>query len=118
MARQDFLVIKKANDFAKWLLNHTGQFPKSHRFSMAVRMENSILAFVELTTVANVRDYKLPLLKKADEELVKLRTLFRLSYEMRFINFTSYQFGSECLVELGKLLGGWIKRPGKQENAA
>ena len=63
MARQDFLVIKRAQDFAKWLFNHTGQFPKSHRFSMAVRMANSILEFVELTTIANLRDYKLPLLK-------------------------------------------------------
>lgn len=92
MAQQEFLVIKKAHDFAKWLFNHTGKFPRTHRFSMAVRMENAILAFVELTTVANLRHDKLPLLKTADEELAKLKSLFRLSYEMRFINFKSYEY--------------------------
>ena len=112
MAQQEFLVIKKANDLAKWLLNHTGKFPKSHRFSIAVRMENAILAFIELTTVANMREHKLPLLRNADEALLKAKLLFRLSYELRFVNFKSYEYGSEKLQELGRLLGGWIKKPG------
>jgi hypothetical protein len=61
-----------------------------------------------------VRKDKLPLLRRADEALVKLRLLFRLSYEMRFINLKSYEYGSKQLVELGKLLGGWIKKPSKE----
>ena len=52
---QGFLTIKRGYDFSKWLLQHTGKFPKSHRFSVAGRMENAILEFVESTTVANVR---------------------------------------------------------------
>jgi hypothetical protein len=44
--------------------------------------------------------------------LERIRLLMRLSYEMRFINLTSYEFGGRQLVELGKLLGGWIKKPG------
>ena len=115
MAEQNFLVTQRANDFAKWLFNHTGQFPKSHRFSVAVRLENAIIEFIEHTTVANMRQNKLPLLKNADEALTRLRVLFRFSYEMRFINFKSYEFGSQKLVELGKLLGGWIKNPGKKQ---
>lgn len=113
MANQEFLVIKRGYDFSKWLLGHTGKFPKSYRFSVAAKLENTILEFLELTSVANVRRDKLPLLRRADEALVKLRLLFRLSYEMRFINAKSYQHGSKQLVELGKLLGGWIKNPGK-----
>ena len=113
MAQQEFLVIKRGYDFSKWLLEHTGKFPKSYRFSVAAKLENAILEFIELTSVANVRAEKLPLLRRADESLVKLRLLFRLSYEMRFINLKSYEYGSKQLVELGKLLGGWIKKPGK-----
>lgn len=112
MANQKFLVIKRGYDFSKWLLQHTGKFPKSYRFSVAAKLENAVLEFVELTSVANVRKDKLPLLRRADESLVKLRLLFRLSYEMRFINLKSYEYGSKQLVELGKLLGGWIKKPG------
>ncbi len=35
MANQDILFIKKGYDFSKWLLQHTGKFPKSYRFSVA-----------------------------------------------------------------------------------
>ncbi len=66
MAAQEMLIIKKGFEFAKWLLNHSGKFPKSFRFSIALRLENNILEFIELITVANMRKNKLPLLKKAD----------------------------------------------------
>ncbi len=112
MANTEMLVIKRGYDFSKWLLQHTGKFPKSYRFSIAAKLENGALDFIEATTVANMRKNKLPLLKQADEALARLRLLFRLSYEMRFINLKSYKFGSGQLVELGKLLGGWIKNPG------
>ena len=111
MAQQEMLIIKKAYDFSKWLLKHTGKFPKSHRFSVAVRLENAILDFIEYTTVANKRRDKLPLLKKADETLARLRLMLRLSYELEFINLKSYEFGSKQVSELGRMLGGWIKNP-------
>jgi len=116
MAAQEFLVIKRGYDFLKWLLNHTGKFPKSYRFSVAAKLENAILDFIELTSVANTRQNKLPLLKEADEALLKMRLLFRLSHEMRFINFNSYEYGSGKLAELGRLLGGWMKKPGESAN--
>ena len=112
MDKREMLVIKRGYDFSKWLLNHTGKFPKSYRFSVATKMENAILEFIESTTVANMRKNKLPLLKRADESLAKLRLLFRLSYEMSFVNITSYEFGSRQINELGRLLGGWMKNPG------
>ena len=86
MADTEMLVIKRGYDFSKWLLQHTGKFPKSYRFSIAAKLENGALDFIEATTVANMRKNKLPLLKQADEALARLRLLFRLSYEMRFIN--------------------------------
>jgi hypothetical protein len=112
MKDNEMLIIKKGYDFSIWLLNHTGKFPRSYRFSVASKLENGILDFIEMTTVANMRRDKRPLLKRADEALARIRLLFRLSYEMRFINIKSYEYGSLQLVELGKLLGGWIKKPG------
>ncbi len=111
MSHQEMVIIKKGYDFSKWLLHHTGKFPKSYRFSVAAKLENGILDFIEMTTVANMRREKLQVLKRADEALARIRLLFRLSYEMRFINLKSYEFGSRQLVELGELLGGWIKKP-------
>jgi len=38
MAVQEMLVIKRGYDFSKWLLQHTGKFPKSYRFSVAAKI--------------------------------------------------------------------------------
>jgi len=113
MSTEELVIIKKGYDFTKWLLQHTGRFPKSYRFSVAAKLENAMLDFIEMTTIANMRKDKLPCLRSADEALAKLRILFRLSYEMHFINLKSYEFGSKKINELGRLLGGWIKRPGR-----
>ncbi len=53
MPHHEMLIIKRAYDFSKWLLCHTGKFPKSYRFSIAVRLENAVLEFTELLGVAN-----------------------------------------------------------------
>lgn len=45
---QEMLILKKSYDFCKWLLHHTGKFPKSYRFSVAVRIER-----VEFTGILN-----------------------------------------------------------------
>ena len=51
MAKDNLVIIKKSYEFSKWLLNHSGKFPRSHRFSIAVKLENAMLEFVELVTV-------------------------------------------------------------------
>jgi len=112
MAAEEMLIVKKAYAFSKWLLQHTGKFPKSYRFSVAVRMENTVLEFTELVAVANMRSNRVSLLRQADEDLTRLRLLVRLSYDMQFLNLKSYEYGSSQIAELGKMLGGWLKKSG------
>ena len=112
MVAEEMLIVKKAYEFSKWLLQHTGKFPKSYRFSVAVRIENTILDFTELVAVANMRTNRLPLLRQADENLTRLRLLIRLSHDMQFLNLKSYEYGSGQIAELGKMLGGWMKKSG------
>jgi len=112
---EEFKVIQKSYDFCKWLMDHTGKFPKSHRFSIAVRLENHFLEFLEKLTIANHRKVKLPLLQTADEELIAVRLLIRLSHDTKFINTTSYEFASRSLDEIGRMLGGWLKQQSGQK---
>lgn len=65
MAGSEMLIVKKSYDFSKWLLRHTGKFPKSYRFSVAVRLENTILSFTELVAVANMRTSRVQLLRQS-----------------------------------------------------
>jgi hypothetical protein len=112
MANEEMLIVKKAYDFSKWMLQHTGKFPKSYRFSVAVRIEQSVLELTERLAVANMRSNRLGLLREADEYLMRLRLLIRLSHDLQFLNLKSYEYGSRSLAELGRMLGGWIKKTG------
>jgi len=105
----EMLIFKKTYDFCKWLLNHTNKFPKSHRFSVAVRLENGVLEMLRLMTLANHRQKRLPLLHAIDEELKVMQVNLRVSHELKFINIQSYEFAIKSLEEIGKMLGGWIK---------
>jgi hypothetical protein len=74
---QELIIFKKAYEFSKWLFNHTNKFPKSHRFSVAVKIENGMLDFLRLITVANNCRKKVPLLMAADEELFAATSALR-----------------------------------------
>jgi len=112
---EEFKLIQKSYDFCNWLMGHTNKFPKSHRFSIAARLENHFLEFLEHLVVANYRTVKLPLLQAADEQLVKIRLLVRLSHANKFINTGSYEFAANHLDEIGRMLGGWIKQQSGQK---
>jgi hypothetical protein len=107
---EQLLIFKKAYQLVKWLMNHTGKFPKSHRFSLAVKIENSVIELLELFITANMSQSKIKFLIQADQKLTVLKILLRLSYEMQFVSINSYEYGARELVEMGKMLGGWIKQ--------
>ena len=66
-------IFRKSNELSKWLLSHTANFPKSHRFSVAVKLENLILELIELITRAKKSHNKVGLLITADEKLLMLK---------------------------------------------
>lgn len=107
---EDLKLVQKSYDLCQWMFAHTNKFPKSHRFSIAVRIENLFLDLLEAVSLAEYRRNKLPLLQKADEQLFRLRLLVRLSHAMKFINTNSYEFAAQGLNELGRILGGLIKK--------
>lgn len=90
-------IFQKSYDFAKWILAHTARFPKSHRFSLAVRIELLALEVVEKIYLARSQSLRRAMLQEIDSCLGRLRILLRLSYEMKLINAGSYEFGSKSL---------------------
>lgn len=102
-------IFSKTYDFILWLLNHTEHFPKSERFRMARRLEDTAFNFYELIIKATRSNRKRAILLDADLELDKLRLYMRLSRARGLTKQSQYQFVAESLVEIGKLLGGWLK---------
>jgi hypothetical protein len=100
----------KTEEFMVWLLGHTAKFPKSERFRLAQRIDNAIFDFhAVLIAAATYPNQAREYLLQAQLELNKLRAYLRLAMETRCASQSQYGFAAEYTVELGKLLGGWLK---------
>ncbi len=102
-------IFSKSYDFLLWLLNHTEKFPKSERFRLARRIEDAAFEFYEtLLHAARGGKRKQALLLAADLVLDRLRLYVRLSHARGLTNDRQYEYAANSLVEIGKLLGGWL----------
>ena len=102
-------IFAKSHDLLVWLLQHTAKFPKSERFRLAKRVEDSAFAFYDLIARATKTRDKRSVLLEADLELDRLRLNTRLCVELKLLTPAQYEHAASALVEVGKLLGGWIK---------
>jgi four helix bundle protein len=102
-------IFTKTSNFLLWLMQHTEKFPKSERFRLAKRIEDSSFEFYEDLIRAVKSSDKRRFLLAADLELDKVRLYIRLSHARRLTNHEQYLFAAESLTEIGKLLGGWLK---------
>ena len=105
-------IFVKTFDILKWLIKTTEKFPKSQRFFIAKRINDAIFDFYEILVEAAVKkDYNLrELLKDADAKLIKLRHYVRLAMELGYLSFKQYEYVIKEMEEIGKLLGGWMKK--------
>ncbi|MBI5568076.1 MAG: diversity-generating retroelement protein Avd [Chloroflexi bacterium] len=103
-------IFVKTHDLLLWLLQHTARFPKSERFRLAKRVDDSAFRFYDLIGRATKSgDKRRSVLLEADLELDRLRLNVRLCVELKLLTSAQYEYAATALVEIGKLLGGWIK---------
>ena len=48
-------------------------------------------------------------MQELDVEVTKLKAYIRLSYKLGFLPIKKYEIWAEKVVEIGKMVGGWIK---------
>ena len=107
--KQDLILQQKLYDFTIWMTGHTAKFPKSHRFSFAVRIENLLLETLGLIQRANHSKQKQNYFEKIDSNLDELKLLIRLSKDLTLFPFKSYEFAAKNIEEIGRIFGGWSK---------
>ena len=107
---QDLAIFEKTYELILWIYPTVNKFPKSQRFVLGQQIENTVLEILKGIIEANQERNKVPYLKQISVNLDKLRILIRLSKDLKFISIRHYQFAAEKINEIGKMLGGWIKR--------
>lgn len=109
MPQKQSPIFSKTYDFLLWIIKHTEKFPKSERFRLGKRTEDCVFAFYELLLEATRSEKTRTALRSADLELDKLRLYVRLSQARGLFDGKQYEFAVNSLMEIGKLLGGWIR---------
>ncbi len=88
-----------------------GTIPKSDRYAVWQRVENTTLEVLEgiLVTIGLPKNEKASTLEEASKKLNMLRVFIRLSKDVKVIDNKKYITLQERLDEIGRMLGGWIK---------
>ena len=110
---QDLVIFQKVYDLILWMYPLINKFPKKQRFVLGQQLENTLLDILRGIIQANQERNKLATLKQVSIDLDKFRILFRLAKDLRFMSIKQYQFGAEKINEVGKVLGGWMKKIGR-----
>ncbi len=106
---KEFLLLQKILDMMEYGYIALRQFPKSEKYALCTDMKRCMDEMLSLTITARKRYYKKTTLQDLDIEITKLRVYIRLAYQLKFLPMNKYENWSEMVVEIGRMLGGWIK---------
>lgn len=106
---EDLKILQKIFDMMEYGYLALAQFPKSEKFALVTDIKHSMNVLLERCIEAQKKYHKKTTLQDMDVELMKLRAYIRLSFQLGFLPMKKYEVWSEKLVEIGKMLGGWLK---------
>ena len=112
----DVPLIHKLCEFYKLFHEYLKLFPKSEKYSLGQKVESLILETIEdsFAVAYGQKIEKIPLLQTMSIKTNLLKTLDRLTFEIRAIDNKKYITLQEQLQEVGKMIGGWLRYLQKQ----
>lgn len=107
----DVPVFHKIYDLYKLLHNYHVCIPKSQRYTLWQKCENTALALLEALIETGHRkgEARIESLYTISNKLDLLKVLIRLAKDTRAIDNPQYLEIQVILQEIGKMIGGWIK---------
>ena len=114
----DLKLQQKIYDMMKYAYPVTAQFPKSEKFTLVADIKKQMDILMERCIEAKKKYFKKSTLQDMDVANEKLMVYVRLSYDLRYISLHTYGVWSEKLVEIGKMIGGWLKAVNGQKTSS
>jgi hypothetical protein len=112
---KELKVIQDFYDFMLWLIQHTEKFPRHHRYSLGLAMENRLQTILALLLRAKYGQAKAEPLTQANLELEVLRFQVRLAKDLKVLPVKSHGYAASSMNGIGAQVGGWLKL--RAENA-
>ena len=110
---EELKILQKTFDMMKYAYPALAQFPKGEKFALVVDIKRCMDVMLERIIEANKKYYKKTTLQELDVEVEKLKAYVRLSYNLGFLPPKKYEHWSGLVVEIGRMVGGWIKSVNK-----
>ena len=110
MNHQTGPALEKYYQFLLWLIPTIEKFPRSQKFLLGDRIQTTALDTLEALIEATYSRERQKHLTRANLNLEKLRFFFRLSWNLHYLDNRRYEHAARKLEEIGRLLGGWIKK--------
>jgi hypothetical protein len=105
---QELKVIQDFYDFMLWLIRHTEKFPRHHRYSLGIAMENRLQRILELLLRAKYSRDKASFLNDANMELEVLRFQVRMATDVKALPHKSHGHAAQVMQGIGSQVGGWL----------
>ncbi len=103
--------------FLLWLIPTVERFPRSQKFLLGDRLQQTALDVLERLIEATYTKRRGDPLAGANLGIEKLRFLCRLVHDLRYLDHRRYEHAARSLDETGRLVGGWQKVHRARESA-
>ena len=102
-------LLQKLKECYKFWFEHHNTIPKSHRYTLGLKIDNLFIETIEGVSVASFlnKENKLPWIQFSIRKLDTLKVLLLVLWETKSIETKKYIVLSERLEEIGRMLGGW-----------
>ena len=97
----ELTVITKAYDLILWSCNHTGKFPRNHRFVLGERIERNLYDLLEILIRAKYNRQRQELLEQANLVLEILRFQVQLAKDLQCLEVKSYGYAALAIDDVG-----------------
>jgi len=106
---QELKVIADFYDFMLWTMQHTEKFPRHHRYSLGLAIENRLQKVLGLLIRAKYGKDKISFLNEVNIELEILRFQIRMAKDLKVLAIKSHGYAAQIMQAIGSQVGGWMK---------
>ncbi len=108
---QQTTIFQKTYDFYKHFYDNLRRIPKRDRFTWGEKCENIALESLSLAAKSSYLfgKEKYPVARELSFKMDLLKIMLRLGHELKIINDQVYIEREKELLEIGRMVGGWLK---------
>lgn len=107
--QEELIIQQKVYDMIMYAYPAVEQFPKSQKFSLAQDMKKCLDNIMRYVIAANKKYTKKTTLQELDIEVAALKIYIRMARDLGYLPPKKYEVWSKMAVEVGRMVGGWIK---------